>query len=137
MDKQAGFAPGCAYFLSSWYRRYELATRYAIMYTSVPLAGALSGLLAGVIIQHMDGLAGLAGWRWLFVSLNLTPSSNIKLIYILDYRGTCICRRRSRHLFPYARLSIQQLPIPRRRGNASRMQSTSYRRHWPSSGTRK
>jgi MFS family permease len=64
---EAGFAPGCAFFLSSWYRKYELTTRYAIMYTSVPLAGAVSGLLAGVIIQHMDGLAGLAGWRWLFV----------------------------------------------------------------------
>ncbi|EKD15558.1 MFS transporter [Drepanopeziza brunnea f. sp. 'multigermtubi' MB_m1] len=64
---EAGFAPGCAYFLSSWYRRYELTTRYAIMYTSVPLAGAMSGLLAAVIIQHMDGLAGLAGWRWLFI----------------------------------------------------------------------
>lgn len=63
----AGFAPGYAYFLSSWYKKYELTTRYAIMYTAVPLAGAVSGLLAGVIIQHMDGLAGLAGWRWLFV----------------------------------------------------------------------
>ncbi|RDW91730.1 MFS transporter-1 [Coleophoma crateriformis] len=64
---EAGFAPGCAYYLSSWYRKYELTTRYAIMYTSVPLAGAVSGLLAGVIIQYMDGLAGLAGWRWLFI----------------------------------------------------------------------
>lgn len=38
------------------------------MYTSVPLAGAVSGLLAGVITEHMDGAGGIAGWRWLFVS---------------------------------------------------------------------
>ena len=69
---QAGFAPGCAFFLSSWYRKYELATRYAILYTSVPIAGAVSGLLAGVITDHMDGVSGLPGWRWLFVSLNST-----------------------------------------------------------------
>lgn len=71
MNEKAGFAPGCAYFLSSWYRRYELTLRYAIMYTSVPLAGGLSGLLAAVLIQYMDGLSGLAGWRWLFVRLQV------------------------------------------------------------------
>ena len=37
------------------------------MYTSVPLAGAISGLLAGVITDNMDGAAGIAGWRWLFI----------------------------------------------------------------------
>ena len=49
------------------YRKYELATRYAFLYTSVPIAGGLSGLLAGVITQYMDGVGGIAGWRWLFV----------------------------------------------------------------------
>lgn len=81
---EAGFAPGCAFFLSSWYanhihhckaytnmyryRKYELATRYAFLYTSVPIAGAVSGLLAGVITEFMEDVAGLPGWRWLFVS---------------------------------------------------------------------
>lgn len=69
---EAGFAPGCAFFLSSWYRKYELATRFALLYTSVPIAGAVSGLLAGVITDHMEGVAGLAGWRWLFVSKAFT-----------------------------------------------------------------
>ncbi|KAM0704684.1 hypothetical protein Q7P35_007470 [Cladosporium inversicolor] len=64
---EAGFAPGCAFFLSSWYRKYELATRFALLYTSVPIAGAVSGLLAGLITGHMDGVGGLAGWRWLFI----------------------------------------------------------------------
>jgi MFS family permease len=53
--------------LSSWYRKYELATRFAFLYTSVPIAGAVSGLLAGLITEHMEGIAGLPGWRWLFV----------------------------------------------------------------------
>lgn len=66
-NQQAGFAPGCAFYLSAWYRRYELTTRYSILYTSVPLAGAVSGLIAGVITQYMEGVGGLRGWRWLFV----------------------------------------------------------------------
>ncbi|KAK7721458.1 hypothetical protein SLS63_009572 [Diaporthe eres] len=64
---ESGFAPGCAFYLSSWYRKYELASRYAWLYTSVAVAGAVSGLLAGVITEYMDGAGGIAGWRWLFI----------------------------------------------------------------------
>lgn len=49
------------------YKRYELASRYAWLYTSVAVAGALSGLLAGVITDYMDGAGGIRGWRWLFI----------------------------------------------------------------------
>lgn len=65
---EAGFAPGCTFYLSSWYKKYELTSRFAWLYTSVAVAGALSGLLAGVITDYMDGAAGIRGWRWLFVS---------------------------------------------------------------------
>ncbi|KAL4952501.1 major facilitator superfamily domain-containing protein [Aspergillus filifer] len=80
---EAGFAPGCAFFLSSWYRRYELATRYAVLYTSVPLAGAISGLLAGVITDNMEGVAGLPGWRWLFILEGLASITAAIIIYFL------------------------------------------------------
>ncbi|KAH8690436.1 nicotinamide mononucleotide permease [Talaromyces proteolyticus] len=84
---EAGFAPGCAFFLSSWYRRYELATRYAVLYTSVPIAGAISGLLAGIITSHMDGVSGLPGWRWLFILEGIGSVSAAIAIYFLmpDY----------------------------------------------------
>ncbi|CAI7602804.1 unnamed protein product [Penicillium manginii] len=64
---ESGFAPGIAFYLSSWYRRYELATRFAIYYTAVAVAGGLSGLLAGVITEYLDGARGIDGWRWLFI----------------------------------------------------------------------
>ncbi|EOO00178.1 putative nicotinamide mononucleotide permease protein [Phaeoacremonium minimum UCRPA7] len=84
---EAGFAPGCAFFLSSWYRKYELATRYAFLYTSVPIAGAISGLLAGVITDHMDGAGGLSGWRWLFILEGLASVVASVIIFFLmpDY----------------------------------------------------
>ncbi|ODN99557.1 nicotinamide mononucleotide permease [Cryptococcus wingfieldii CBS 7118] len=64
---EAGFAPGVAFYLSSWYKRYELASRYSIYYTATAVSGAFSGLLAGVITQYLDGAKGLAGWQWLFI----------------------------------------------------------------------
>ncbi|KAJ7736741.1 major facilitator superfamily domain-containing protein [Mycena maculata] len=64
---EAGFAPGVAYYLSSWYKRHELAKRYSIYYTATAISGAFSGLLAGVIIEHLDGKHGLAGWKWLLL----------------------------------------------------------------------
>ena len=65
---EAGFAPGVTFYLSSWYRRYEISRRFSWYYTAVTFAGALSGLLAGLITQHLDGARGIRGWRWLFVS---------------------------------------------------------------------
>ncbi|BEI84584.1 hypothetical protein CcaverHIS002_0411880 [Cutaneotrichosporon cavernicola] len=64
---EAGFAPGVAFYLSSWYRRYELSTRYSLYYTATAISGAFSGLLAGLITQHLDGAKGLRGWQWLFI----------------------------------------------------------------------
>ncbi|KAJ7471892.1 major facilitator superfamily domain-containing protein [Mycena latifolia] len=64
---EAGFAPGVAYYLSSWYKRHELAKRYSIYYTATAISGAFSGLLAGVIIEHLDGARGLSGWKWLLL----------------------------------------------------------------------
>ena len=66
---EAGFAPGVAFYLSSWYKRYELASRFAIYYTATAVSGAFSGLLAGIITKNLDGTRGLEGWQWLFVSV--------------------------------------------------------------------
>ncbi|KAI5891591.1 MFS general substrate transporter [Schizophyllum commune H4-8] len=64
---EAGFAPGVAFYLSSWYKRHELAKRYSIYYTATAVSGAFSGLLAGVITDHLKMARGIEGWRWLFI----------------------------------------------------------------------
>jgi len=35
---EAGFAPGIAFYLSSWYKRHELAKRYSIYYTGTAVS---------------------------------------------------------------------------------------------------
>lgn len=53
--------------LSIFYTRKEIATRISILYTGNILATAFAGLIAAGIFAGMDGSAGLAGWRWLFI----------------------------------------------------------------------
>lgn len=49
-----------------WYCRFEVQTRIGIFYCAASLAGAFSGLLA-FAISKMDGVAGLGGWRWIYI----------------------------------------------------------------------
>ncbi|EJT53305.1 nicotinamide mononucleotide permease [Trichosporon asahii var. asahii CBS 2479] len=87
---EAGFAPGVAFYLSSWYRRYELSSRYAIYYTATAVSGAFSGLLAGLITQHLEGARGLKGWQWLFIIEGVGSSAVgcVTWIFMPDWPAT-------------------------------------------------
>ncbi|KAI5456051.1 major facilitator superfamily domain-containing protein [Mariannaea sp. PMI_226] len=63
---ESGIFPACAYYVTSWYTRHEAMYRTALFYATASLAGAFSGLLA-YAITLMDGVAGLAGWQWIFI----------------------------------------------------------------------
>lgn len=49
-----------------WYCRHEIQLRQALFFSAASIAGAFSGLLA-FGISKMDGVGGLAGWRWIFI----------------------------------------------------------------------
>ncbi|RDX55469.1 MFS general substrate transporter [Lentinus brumalis] len=63
---EGGLLPGIMLYLSTLYRPHELQQRVGIFYASASLSGAFGGLLATAILK-MDGVAGLAGWRWIFI----------------------------------------------------------------------
>ncbi|KAL4998446.1 major facilitator superfamily domain-containing protein [Aspergillus recurvatus] len=63
---EAGFFPGSVYLCSLWYMPRDLGTRVASFFSASALSGAFSGLLAAAI-SKMDGVAGYAGWRWIFI----------------------------------------------------------------------
>lgn len=42
----------------------EVATRIAMLYCAQILATGFSGLIAAGVFEGMDGVRGLAGWRW-------------------------------------------------------------------------
>jgi MFS family permease len=64
---ESGFAPGVLYLLSTWYKKKELARRYTLFWLGTPVSGMVGGILAGAIIERMDGISGMHGWQWLFV----------------------------------------------------------------------
>ncbi|KAF6820059.1 high-affinity nicotinic acid transporter [Colletotrichum plurivorum] len=79
---EAGFYPGVLYHLSFWYPTSKLPLRIAstrpdswsakadsmqgFFYACGMFSGTISGLLA-YAISFMNGVGGLAGWRWLFI----------------------------------------------------------------------
>ena len=63
---EAGLFPGLNVYLTLFYTKHELALRVGYLFVSAAVAGALGGLLA-YGIGHMDGLQGMAGWRWIMI----------------------------------------------------------------------
>ena len=63
---EAGFFPSVLYHYAFWYQPAEMPGRIAFFYSVGQISSALSGLLA-YAISFMDGLGGIAGWRWLFI----------------------------------------------------------------------
>jgi len=63
---EAGLFPGCLFYLTTWYPRHQFLFRFSIFFAASTLAGAFGGLLAAGI-SNMNGVAGQAGWRWIFI----------------------------------------------------------------------
>ncbi|KIW12193.1 hypothetical protein PV08_09469 [Exophiala spinifera] len=64
---EAGYWPALYYILGSWYNKRELGKRNGILQSAVSIAPIFSGFLQAGIYNGLNGHAGLAGWRWLFI----------------------------------------------------------------------
>ncbi|OAL47188.1 retrograde regulation protein 2 [Pyrenochaeta sp. DS3sAY3a] len=64
---ESPFAVGVLTLMGSWYTPRELSKRIAIFYSASYAASMFSGYLQAAIYRGMNGTAGLAGWRWLFI----------------------------------------------------------------------
>ncbi|CEP60803.1 uncharacterized protein LALA0_S01e19328g [Lachancea lanzarotensis] len=62
---ESAFFPGIIYYLSTFYRRHELARRLSIFYAAANIANAFSGLLSFGIFQIKH--SKLKGWQILFL----------------------------------------------------------------------
>lgn len=63
---EAGFFPGIILYLTYWFPPKERARTVALFALGGVAAGVIGSPISGAILG-MDGLAGLAGWQWLFV----------------------------------------------------------------------
>ncbi|PCH41303.1 MFS general substrate transporter [Wolfiporia cocos MD-104 SS10] len=58
---------GTHYILGSWYKTGELGKRSGIFTCSGLIGTLFSGVLQAAVYQHLNGVAGRSGWRWLFI----------------------------------------------------------------------
>lgn len=58
---------GSIYILSSWYRGDELFKRAGVWYVSSNLGSFVGGYLQAAAYTNLNGVMGMAGWRWLFI----------------------------------------------------------------------
>ncbi|GAA5860628.1 hypothetical protein JCM3774_006233 [Rhodotorula dairenensis] len=63
---EAGFFPGCAYLIATWYRRYEQSRRFAWFYLASMVVSGFSQII-GYAFSLLAGRAGLNGWQWVFL----------------------------------------------------------------------
>lgn len=87
---EAGLMPGCAYYLSNWYRPTEVSYRIALYFACATIAGAFSGILAWAIMK-MDGLGGVAGWSWIFILEGLATILFGAICYFVIYNNARSC----------------------------------------------
>ena len=63
---EGGFIPDLILWLSYFYTSRELPIRLSFFWTATSITEIVTSLLAFALL-HMDGIHGLAGWRWLFL----------------------------------------------------------------------
>jgi len=63
---EGGFIPDLVLFLSYFYTSRELPIRLSFFWTALSVTGIITSLLAFGIF-HLEGVNGLAGWRWIFL----------------------------------------------------------------------
>ncbi|KAJ7449911.1 major facilitator superfamily domain-containing protein [Mycena latifolia] len=93
----------------SWYKESELGKRGAIFSSSAQAATIFSGILQASIYQNLNGLHGLAGFKWLFIICGLItwPIALYGFLFFPDTPETTSAR----YFSPAEReLAISRLP---------------------------
>lgn len=82
---EAGMIPGLLLYFTYWFPPAYRARANSWFLIAMPVAGVVSSILSGAILD-LDGMFGMAGWRWLFMLLGL-PSivlGVVAIFYLTD-----------------------------------------------------
>jgi MFS transporter, ACS family, tartrate transporter len=63
---EAGFFPGIAFYLAMWFPAQYRARILAGFLVGIPFSTVIGAPVSGLLME-LDGLWGLAGWKWLFI----------------------------------------------------------------------
>ncbi|KAF7562606.1 hypothetical protein G7046_g1512 [Stylonectria norvegica] len=68
---EAAFFPAMHYIFGAWYRGDEIARRGGVFYVGLTLGTLTAGLIQAGASARLDGVNGLAGWRWMYIICSL------------------------------------------------------------------
>ena len=64
---EAGFFPGIMLYLTFWFPRQLRVRILGLFMIALPVSQAVGSVVSSAIVQYLDGLFGLAGWRVMFL----------------------------------------------------------------------
>ncbi|NUX99621.1 MFS transporter [Paraburkholderia youngii] len=63
---EAGFYPGVVLYFNAWFPGTRRTRNFSIFHSGSLFSTVTIGLTGGFVLEHMNGLAGFQGWRWMF-----------------------------------------------------------------------
>ncbi|KAL2818708.1 major facilitator superfamily domain-containing protein [Aspergillus cavernicola] len=84
---EASYFSGVHFVLGSWYKSNEIGRRGGAFYVGLTLGTLTSSLLQSATLDNLDGVSGLAGWRWLFI-INAIITLPLAILGVFIYPGT-------------------------------------------------
>jgi len=82
---EAGYTPGVLLFLALWFPAHLLPRAMSWLNLAVPVALAVGSVLTSLILL-MDGVGGIAGWRWVYV-LEGIPAIILAIVFFVALPG--------------------------------------------------
>jgi sugar phosphate permease len=64
---EAGFYPGVILYLTYWFPARWRGRAIAVLMSAIPISSILGNPLSGWVMDAMNGLAGVPGWKWMFI----------------------------------------------------------------------
>ena len=82
---EAGFYPGVILYLTYWFPAHHRGRVIAVLMSAIPLSSIVGNPLSGWIMDALNNVAGMPGWKWMFV-LEALPAVivGIACLFYLD-----------------------------------------------------
>jgi sugar phosphate permease len=64
---EGGLFPGVLFYLTFWFPDRLRGRMTSLFVLAVPFGGIIAGPVSGLLLDEMQGVAGLHGWQWLFL----------------------------------------------------------------------